>query len=440
MRIRLLSLAALLLCLAVTLPPGSVAAQEEPRPAAEAMAAEELTEQDILFAYHRLAGTVPDFRVLAELAVAARPPSPTPPRDPVAEHRYLLALAMRRLRAEFDSFDLNRRFTIAMETEILGHDAERGGIPLDLGAPRGLFLRDPTGRGHGFILRFRNAQEIGVIPVASAAAASALLREARLAAYGDWAGRGIVTLTFAFAGLLPRLPEIPEALLSAEIVEAQVQSATGETLHVFDGVGSVMAAAAARQAGPAPLRTAELAGLRIGMPLGEAWRLASQTHPERRGWAFFDRLPEVARRGFRGPDCSAGLVADIRAFDLPLSPEDAYGACIALSGGTADDPLAGRLTEVAQISFLAGALPDEVHAQLEERFGPPLEELAEGRLVWIGQDPAAPGASPGTDPATGLVELRAEFVRVAEGGPKGQPGMLLALTLRRYQPSSAYGS
>jgi hypothetical protein len=389
----------------------------------------ELTERDALFAFHRMAGTEPDFRALAELVVAARPPPRHRVRDEAAEHRYLLAIAMRRLRAEFAAFELDRPFTVELGADILGHDREAGGIPLDLGPRPALPLRDPTDRRRGFELRFRNAGAARVIPVPDADAAAMLLRDAGLASFGDRAGAGTVRLTVVFAGVLPRVAEVQAIPLSVEILSAAVEAASGAALHALDHVGSVAAARAA----PPTLPDAAIAGLRIGMPLEEVQATAARDLPERSDGAFFDVLPERARRFNVRPDCSAGVVADIRAFGIPLAPEDSYGACLAIVPGAADDALAGRVAEITRLRFLPGATAVEVQADLQERFGPPLEELGRGRLAWVGRDPVA-GAP------HDLLELRAEYVRVLEGGPRREAGLLLALTLRRHVPGGDDGS
>jgi hypothetical protein len=169
------------------------------------------------------------------------------------------------------------------------------------------------------------------------------------------------------------------------------------------------------------------------MPLEEVQATAARDLPERSDGAFFDVLPERARRFNVRPDCSAGVVADIRAFGIPLAPEDSYGACLAIVPGAADDALAGRVAEITRLRFLPGATAVEVQADLQERFGPPLEELGRGRLAWVGRDPVA-GAP------HDLLELRAEYVRVLEGGPRREAGLLLALTLRRHVPGGDDGS
>lgn len=88
--------------------------------------AAELTERELLFAHHHLAGTEPDFAALAEQEVAGQT-IPESVRDVVAERRYRLVLAMRRLRAAFAAFDLDRPVTVTVSADILGHDRERGG-------------------------------------------------------------------------------------------------------------------------------------------------------------------------------------------------------------------------------------------------------------------------------------------------------------------------
>ena len=423
---------AALLLLPLVLHPVNAAAQVRPHQADAAPVAEgqaqpaELTEQDVLFAHHRMAGGELDFDSLAEATLPPSRPSPYPARNKAAERRYRLAQAARRLRAEFESFDLNRPLTLTIGAEILGYDRKRGGIPLDLGALR-FFVKDPTGQSGGFMLRFRNADAIAVIPAANADAAAELLQGAGLASFGDHAGYGTVMLTFVFARALPQAPEVAEAPLSTEILSARVKSAAGVMLHHFDRVGSVAAAVAAREAGPPVLRKADIFGLRIGMTRDEARAAVSRDHLEQLGPAFYDRPPKTSRRRGRGaPECSSGLITEIRAFGVPLAPENSYAACIAPALAGPGDAMAGHLAEVTGIRFLPGAEPERVRRQLEERFGPPLEEVEE-RLIWIGRDPAG-GAW------DGLVELRAEFVQVAQGGPEREPGVLLALSLRRHLP------
>lgn len=76
--------------------------------------------------------------------------------------------ARRRLRSEFEAFDLDRPYTLQFGARIFDYDRERGGIPLDVGAFRSAFAKDPTGQSAGFLLRLRNAEAIGVVPVADA--------------------------------------------------------------------------------------------------------------------------------------------------------------------------------------------------------------------------------------------------------------------------------
>jgi hypothetical protein len=398
--------------------------------AARASEPAELAERDLLFAVHRMAGTEPDFGALAELEVAAQP-APAGVRDEAADRRYRVVLAARRLRAEFAAFDPDRAFTVTLGADILGHDRERGGIPLEAGLDHGLKLRDPVNRERGFELRFRNAEAVEVIPVGGTEA-GARLRAAGLASFGDRAGAGSLALTIAFAGLPPRIPEMRDIPVSVEILSARVQAASGATLHGFEGVGSLAAARAARSAPPV-LGAAEVGGLRIGMSAAEAWHAAIRSHPEPFGGAFHAGLPEHARRFGLRPDCSAGLVADIRAFGIPLAPQHAYAACLVVLLGEGEDALAGRVVELTGLRFLPDVTPEELRFDLQDRFGPPLAELAEGPLVWVGRDPAAGGTE-------GLLELRAAFVRVAAGGPGGEPGSLLALTLRRHRPAEDAGS
>ncbi|MBP0445317.1 hypothetical protein J8J14_11055 [Roseomonas sp. SSH11] len=431
-------IAALLLISPIAVPAAALA---QPRQVAEATAeAPALTGKDILFAYHRMAGTEPDFALLAEQAVDSRPPPLHPVRDPERERRYLIRLAERRLKAEFAGFDLNRAFSIRISAEILGYDRERGGIPLRAGGLRGVFLRDPTDGSRGFSLRFRNADALGVIPAADAEAAARLLQDAQLASLGDRAGTGGITIRFAFAGALPQAEEVKDAPVLAEIVSAQVDSAAGLPVHGFRSLGSLSAAARSRRAGPPVLAEADLAGLGIGMPLAQAQAAARREYPESLGQAFYEGLPELVRRGRGQPECSTGLVADIRAFELPVAPEDSFEGCIAFSASPEEDPAAAEVARVVQLRFLPGALPDEVRQELEERFGPVLEELPTGQLLWIGRHPAqgaARGAARGAAP--GLLELRAEFVRVAKGGPDRVPGTLLSMTLQRHAPEDGSG-
>ncbi|SHK25638.1 hypothetical protein SAMN02745194_04560 [Roseomonas rosea] len=397
------------------------AAPSRPGPAAEAV---ELIEQDILFAHHRILGTEPDFRALAELAVDSRPPPARPPRDPERERRYLITLAERKLKAEFGAFDMGRVFSLRVGTDILGHDAERGGIPLRTGALRGISMRNAADRNLGFTLRFRNGAAIGTIPTTDADAAAAMLQRARLASLGDWAGRGVLTIRFVLAASLPLLPEMGDAPVLAEIVSAEVEAESGMRLHSFASVGSRQAAAAARRVGTPALAAADLSGLRIGMPLAQAGEVALRHYPEARPTGFYADLPEAATRGAREPKCSSGLVADLRAFDLPLAPEDSYGACITFQ---ADDPagaMAGHVGEVQELRFLPELTPEALRRELEQRFGQPVAELPTGQLLWIGRDAEAGARS-------GLLELQAEFVSLAEGGPRREPGSLLTLTLRR---------
>ncbi|MCR0984568.1 hypothetical protein [Roseomonas populi] len=376
------------------------------------------SEQDILFAYHRMRGTEPDFRALAEMEVANRPPAPQRARDPERERRYLLVLAERRLRANFAAFDLDRPFRIRVAADVLGYDEERGGIPLRSGVFRGLSMRDATDGERGFTLRFRNPETIRAVPAADSRAAGTLLQDAGLASLGNWSGPGILVIDFVFAGAMPALPELKDTPVLAEIVSARIETREGRTLHSFASVGSRASAAALRRAGFPPLQGADLAGLRVGMGAEEAKRLALRDHPQALVSGFFNGAPE-SRRDAAAPRCSRALVADIRAFSLPLSPEDSYAACLAFASGDAGSDV----SEVTWLHFLPGTSPATLREELERDHGIP-EELTNGELLWLGRDPGRTGAPE-------LLELRADMAELQEGGPERGPGTLLALTLRR---------
>ncbi|MBP0495845.1 hypothetical protein [Roseomonas indoligenes] len=374
------------------------------------------SEQDILFAYHRMRGTEPDFGALAVTEVDSRPPPPQRARDPERERRYLLVLAERRLRANFAAFDLDRSFRIHAAADVLGYDAERGGIPLRTGVFRGISMRDATDGERGFTLRFRNPDAIRAIPAADSHAAGALLQNAGLASLGNWAGPGVLVIDFVFAGTVPALPELKDTPVLAEITSARVETREGRPLHSFASVGSRSSAAAMRRAGFPPLLGAELTGIRIGMPPEEARRLALQGHPQALASGFFSE----ARQGAAdAPRCSRGLVADIRAFNLPLAPKDSYAACIAFTAGDGD----GGLSEVTWLRFLPGTTPALLREDLEREHGMP-EEPMNGGILWLGRDPERKGLPE-------LLELRADMAELQEGGPEREPGTLLALTLRR---------
>lgn len=379
-----------------------------------------LSMRDILFAHHRMLGTEPDFRALATLDVDNRPPPFRPVRNPERERRYLLVLAERRLRAEFAAFDLDRRFRIRMPVDVLGYAEARGGIPLRSGLRHGFSMRDVTGGIRGFSLRFRNADAIGFIPAADADAGAKMLQQAGLRSLGAWAGEGVLTIELVFASALPVIPELPDAPLLANIVSAQVES-RGRSLHSFAFPEASAAAAASRRDGYPPLQRVELSGLRIGMTLPEARSLALRQHPQALATGFYDGLADEPELGM--PRCSGGLVADLRAFSLPLAQKDTYTACIAITPGDDAGPLAGRVAEVVQVQFLPGISAAEVRGRLEHDYGIP-EELANGQLLWFGRDPGHEGPSE-------LLQMRADLVELEEGGPQLKPGVLLSMTLRR---------
>ncbi|MBI0538979.1 hypothetical protein D9599_25845 [Roseomonas sp. KE2513] len=394
--------------------PGAAAraeAQAEPGP---------LTERDILFAHHRMLGTEPDFRALAVLDVDNRPPPSRPVRNPERERRYLLVLAERRLRAEFTAFDLTRTYRATLRAEILGYDPAHGGIPLRAGLRHGFSMRDATDWDRGFILRFRNPDAISTIPAGPDAAAS-LLEGAGLASLGKWAGYGVLMVDFVLAGALPTVLELSESPVLANIVSAQARSAEGLPLYDFLLGGAHAAAAVMRRSGIPPLRRAEIAGLRIGMSLPNAQAIALRHHPRAVATSFYDGLP--AESGPGTPDCSEGLVADLRAFSLPLPPKDSYASCLSFSPGEADGPEADRVASLVQIRFLPGTSLAALRGEMERKYGTP-EEMPTGQLLWLGRDPAREGPPV-------MLERRADMVELKEGGPQREAGTLLSVTLRQ---------
>lgn len=390
-------------------------AQAEPGP---------LSERDILFAHHRMLGTEPDFRALAVLDVDNRPPPSRPVRHPERERRYLLVLAERRLRAEFAAFDLTRTYRVTLPAEVLGYDPARGGIPLRAGLRHGFSMRDATDRDSGFTLRFRNPDAISTIPAEPDAAAS-LLEGAGLASLGKWAGYGVLMVDFVLAGALPAVPELSESPVLANIVSAQAKSAEGLPLYEFLFGGARAAAAVMRRSGIPPLHRAEVAGLRIGMSLPNARATALRHHPRAVATSFYDGLP--AEPGPAAPDCSEGLVAELRAFSLPLPPKDSYVSCLSFSPGEVNGPDANRVTSLVQIRFRPGTSPAALRGEMERDYGT-AEEMPAGQLLWLGRDPAREGPPV-------LLERRADMVELEEGGPQREAGTLLSVTLRQRPPT-----
>jgi hypothetical protein len=406
-------LRALLLALVLLLPAAALA---------QGSAVPPITGRDLLFALHKLSGTEPDYEALVAEEAASRPPEPRRWRDEAAERRWLHALALRRMRAAFAAFDLDQPFAIAAETEIAGYDRERGGIPFDAGLIQDWVVHDPSQPGRAVRLRFRDTQAIGTIPAADRAAAAALLEGAGLIPFGDWAGRGRLTVTFVLAAALPRLAEVEAPAVAVEVLTARLEGPSGVVLHALVWPEARAAARRARSAGLPPLGLAALGGLAPGMAWEEVAPPAG--FADQRGLAWFAGLPEAAQ-GPRAPDCSAGVVADIRAFGIPLAPEDSFAGCLAV----ALDADQARVESVTELRFLPRALLAEARTDLQERLGPPLEELPHGQLAWVGRGPG-----------DALLELRADMVRVAQGGPGREPGVLLALALRPYRPPGEEGS
>ncbi len=378
-----------------------------------------LSERDLLFAYHRILGTEPDFSPLAALDVDSRPQPTRPVRNPERERQYLLVLADRRIRAEFAAFDLNRRFRLQVPVDVLGYSEALGGIPIRSGLRRGFSMRDAAGGARGFSLRFGDTDAVGVMPTAGGEAAAEILQRAGLPSLGAWAGEGVLTMEMVFAAALPIIPDLTDIPIMANIVSARVES-RGRMLHSFSFPEARAAAAASRRHSYPSLPNPELSGVRIGMAMPDAMSLALRTHPQARGTALYDGLPEDP--DLAAPQCSSGLVADIRAFSLPMPRKDAYSACLALSPGIDAGAPVGRVGEVVQVRFLPDVSAAAVRASLERLHGV-AEELVSGQLLWTGRDAALDGAPE-------LLQLRADLVELEDGGPQGEPGVLISMVLR----------
>lgn len=441
------------LILAVLLPllfPGLPARAESPEPAAESglrmqtmiRAPLPLAARDVLFAHARQTGESPDFDALAEALMP--PPELASPVPSARRQRHDAAFAelRRKLRAEYEGFDPARPYLLRIRTAIGRYDPGQGGLPVALNGT--FWVRDPTWQSQGFGLRFDNALAVATLPVASEAAAETLLDSAGLDPRTQDGWRGILEVSLVLGGALPQPAGMRSVPIAAHLLTARLVGEDGTLIHDFGRLpGSLHAPLPSARPGEPVLRSALLEGLRLGMPLEEARDALLRRGFRTVGGAFFADGAVASAAG--RPGCHMGLVADRRAFGEVLHLKADFTACIALhrapetgpeDGSEAGEDMAAqaggarepRLGGITALRFLPGESRAALRRSLESRFGPSVSD-AQGEFVWIGRDPAAPRDAP-------MVELRAEFVPLAEGGPQRVPGLLLGLELEPYRAGS----
>lgn len=438
------------LILAVLLPllfPGLPARAESPEPAAESglrmqtmiRAPLPLAARDVLFAHARQTGESPDFDALAEALMP--PPELASPVPSARRQRHGAAFAelRRTLRAEYEGFDPARPYLLRIRTAIGRYDPVQGGLPVALNGT--FWVRDPTWRSQGFGLRFDNALAVATLPVASEAAAEMLLDSAGLDPRTEDGWRGILEVSLVLGGALPQPAGMRSVPIAAHLLTARLVAEDGTLIHDFGRLPGPLPSA--RPGGEPVLRSALLEGLRLGMPMEEARAALLRRGFRTVGGAFFADGPVASAAG--RPGCHMGLVADRRAFGEALQLKADFTACIALHRAPEAGPEAGseagedmaaqaggarepRLGGITALRFLPGESQAALRRSLESRFGPSVSD-AQGEVVWIGRDPAAARDAP-------MVELRAEFVPLAEGGPQRVPGLLLGLELEPYRAGS----
>ncbi|WP_338928461.1 hypothetical protein WDZ11_15880 [Roseomonas mucosa] len=417
--------------------PGSPAAESGMRMQAMIRAPLPLAARDVLFAHARQAGESPDFDALAEALMP--PPELASPVPSARRQRHDAAFAelRRKLRAEYESFDPDRPYLLRIRTAIGPYDPRQGGLPVALNGT--FWVRDPTWRSPGFGLRFDNALAVGTLPVANEAAAEKLLESVGLDPRTEDGWRGILEVSLVLGGALPQPAGMKSVPIAAHLLTARLVREDGTPIHDFGRLPGPLPSA--RPGGPV-LRSALLEGLRLGMPLEEARAALRRRGFRTVGGAFFADGAVASAAG--RPGCHMGLVADRRAFGEALNLKADFTACIALHRAPDPGPEAGedagmgaeaqagtrepRLGGITALRFLPGESGTALRRALERRFGPSLAD-AEGEVLWIGRDPEAPHDAP-------MVELRAEFVPLAEGGPRHGPGLLLGLELEPYRAGS----
>ena len=413
-----------------------------------------MTARDVLFAYAHLTDTRPDLEALARVEVPPPDAASPVPGAQAARYRAALRDEEAQLRGEYERFNINQPLLLRVQTGIDRYDAAAGGLPLDFNPS--FWVRDPTWRTDGFILRFSNAEAVRTVPVADEGEADERMATAGFDPRFDDGWDGVLELRFVFGGVLPRPSGLRGAPVAARLLSARLVSRDGEVVHDFGTIGQGIP-----RRGLPVLATAKLGGLRLGMPLAEARAALPALRATSAGYGMFEGMAAGVRRDPRAPRCDIGIVADLRAFGQAAPPRYSFRHCIALRASVpepveqpekptsrsagpigagpasrTDEPEAvEQISEVTVLRFLPGLLPEAVRRQLERRFGASVTS-GKGKITWIGQDPDAPGP----DGQAPMVQLTAEFVALAEGGPDHEPGVLLGLQMQPYRPGPADNS
>ena len=387
--------AALLACVATH------GAHAQGRPAAQRSSATAPTLYDmgpldglsISFAFSRMAGTTPDFRPYAEATNTYK-------NATVYDRPTVLTREIARLESQFQTFDLDRVYSMRIGVPIKQFNPEQRGYSIGFSEGSQISLSDPV-TYRTFRLAFRNASDVNFVPAADATAARNFAQKNGLDMQRESAGDGAIEIAFRLADAPPSLNGSGDTV-RADILAARLVSQTGAVMYDF-GNTTAATASPARSAdgvGAMPmLKAVDTQGFRVGMTMEEVealgsrgWKTRIATQPNDEKIVFFNGLTAERTNWVRCGTMERGYI-DPRLLiggGIPQMPP--FADCVAVKLNTTIGALVPKtLASLATEQRLATSDSAALLAALRTKYGVPTYVRNDGtNLVWIGRDPANP--------------------------------------------------
>lgn len=389
----------------------------EPRavsPSAEMFRQAPMDSVTAMIAYHRIGGLAPDFSDQVERSQAYRSAT-TFDRDQVK------AREMARLEALYRQFDPSRVYLVRLSTQLNQYDMGRRGYPIPLNETSFVNLRDPvTGRAYG--VQFRNPEDINFINIEDVNAARSFAQRFNLNMQSSVAASGVaLEIAFRMVDTASDTGGGP-LLIRADAVAARVLK-DNRVVHEFTSTSVPARPPSVAPGAMDTLKSADIQGIRLGMPAAEAQAIGTRTysvsrsHSGESGEAFFEKLSGAPDRAVppcgieRAPAASAVRMAEPEPFTVPDTAE----ACLSYRTGPGN-----LVTLVTSGQRMGTATRDQLRAALEEKYGRPTYMQENGVVFsWTGRDPANPEGPP--------VQVNARIEELGQGALRV---LLLGVELR----------
>ena len=377
----------------------------------------------ISFAFSRMSGITPDFRLYAEA-------SNTYKNATVYDRPTVLTREIARLEGQFRTFDLDRVYSMRIGVPIKQFNPEQRGYSIGFGEGSQISLNDPV-TYHGFRLAFRNAGDVNFVPMVDATAARNFAQQNGLDMHRESAGQGAIQIAFRLADAPPSLNGDGDTV-RADILAARLVSRTSAVMYDFGNTAAASASPTRTADGVSAdpmLKAVDTQGFRVGMTLEEAealgsrgWKTKLNSQPGDTTVVFFNGMTVDRPAWVRCGTVEHGY-QDPMAMMTGGQQTPPFADCVAVKLDSAIGPGAPRkLATIATEQRLATADSAALLTALRTKYGVPTYVRNDGtNLVWIGRDPA--------NPDTPAVQVMAD---VSQNGQGTERQTILLIEIQAY--------